>query len=123
MNPPTDADLITAVWAVVDPVVRAARRHGPIPAVRSAAFLAAPRVVQLGALLVCGEARVIEDLDGAELVERWLGADYLDGAYHRPNALPLLNQIDRRRWPPTGDRALWVRYGPAGPPDSAPEAA
>lgn len=25
-------------------------------------------------------------------------------------------ELNRRRYPPTGDRKLWVKYGPAGPP-------
>ncbi len=30
-------------------------------------------------------------------------------------------ELLRRRYPPTGDRDLWVRYGPAGPPHTAVE--
>lgn len=33
-------------------------------------------------------------------------------------------ELQRRRWPPTGDRDLWVKYGPDGPPlpDTSKEA-
>lgn len=27
--------------------------------------------------------------------------------------------VQHRRYPPTGDRDLWVRYGPSGPPEQA----
>jgi len=27
------------------------------------------------------------------------------------------SELMRRRYPPTGDRELWVRYGEAGPPE------
>lgn len=42
--------------------------------------------------------------------------DYAAGNYHRPNHLAEYSELQKRRWPPTGDRDLWIRYGPAGPP-------
>jgi hypothetical protein len=39
--------------------------------------------------------------------------DYPGGRYHRNHEYSALQPV---RWPPTGDRATWVRYGPAGPP-------
>lgn len=33
---------------------------------------------------------------------------------------PSHDELMRRRYPPTGDPELWVRYGPAGPPDGVP---
>ncbi len=51
-----DAELWAAVHAAVDPVVRAARRLGPLPALRSRAFLEAPDLVKVAVLLVAGEA-------------------------------------------------------------------
>lgn len=42
--------------------------------------------------------------------------DYADGRFHRAHELAEYSELQRRRWPPTGDRELWIRYGPAGPP-------
>lgn len=38
-----------------------------------------------------------------------------DAQRHR-EAAPA-RELARRRFPPTGDRDLWVRYGPDGPPE------
>jgi hypothetical protein len=43
--------------------------------------------------------------------------DYFDGRFHRANALTERNELMFRRWPPTGNRELWIKYGPAGPPE------
>lgn len=42
--------------------------------------------------------------------------DYAGGRFHRAHELAEHSEIQRRRWPPNGDRDEWVRYGPAGPP-------
>lgn len=42
--------------------------------------------------------------------------DYVGGRYHRNHELAEHTEVQIRRWPPTGNRELWVRYGPAGPP-------
>ena len=42
--------------------------------------------------------------------------DYPGGRYHRIHDLPEHTAIHKARWGPTGDRDLWVKYGPAGPP-------
>jgi hypothetical protein len=26
------------------------------------------------------------------------------------------SELDKRRYPPTGDKETWIKYGPAGPP-------
>ena len=44
------------------------------------------------------------------------GDDYPGGRYHRIHDLPEHTAVQKARWGPTGDRDLWVRYGPAGPP-------
>ena len=44
-----------------------------------------------------------------------LADDWPGGRYHRPGPLLAYGELARRRYPPTGDRDLWVRYGPAGP--------
>ena len=44
-------------------------------------------------------------------------------ARQRVEAAAAGSELMRLRYPPTGDRELWVRYGPAGPPpdgESAP---
>ena len=108
MNP----ELFAAVHAVVHPVVQRARAHGPLPAVGSPAWAGAPAVVQVAALLVLSEAWLI----GAELVDAVAGEDHIGGRYHRPHLFVGATELQRRRYPPTGDRDLWVKYGPAGPP-------
>lgn len=45
-----------------------------------------------------------------------LRVDYADGRYHRTHPLPEFTELQRRRYPPTGDRDPWIRYGPTGPP-------
>jgi hypothetical protein len=42
--------------------------------------------------------------------------DYPGGRFHRIHDLPEHTDLEKARWGPTGDRDLWVRYGPAGPP-------
>lgn len=105
--------LIVAVHGVVDRVVRIARTFGPLPPLRSEAFLSAPTVVQLAVLLVLGEAW----LTGDGVLDTWLTDDFPGGRYHRPHHLiPAVGQLARVRYPPTGDRDMWIRYGPDGPP-------
>lgn len=45
--------------------------------------------------------------------------DVIGGRYHRPNPLPEYSRLQVLRYPPTGNRDLWIRYGPEGPPDQA----
>jgi hypothetical protein len=80
--------------------------------------------VELMVAVRCGAevALARADHELAELIAQ----DFAGGKWHRQHPLPRVCEIDRLRWPPTGDRDLWVRYGPAGPPwwrDSAEEAA
>jgi hypothetical protein len=43
--------------------------------------------------------------------------DYLDGRFHRNGVLlPEYTDLQRRRYPPTGRRDIWIKYGPSGPP-------
>lgn len=42
--------------------------------------------------------------------------DYAGGRFHRQHVLAEHTELQIHRYPPTGDRELWVRYGPAGPP-------
>ena len=44
------------------------------------------------------------------------GDDYPGGRYHRIHQVPEHTAIQKARWGPTGDRDLWVKYGPSGPP-------
>lgn len=42
--------------------------------------------------------------------------DYVcGGRWHRHHPIGV-SELQRRRYPPHGDRELWVRYGPEGPP-------
>ena len=45
------------------------------------------------------------------------GDDYPGGRYHRIHQVPEYTAVQKARWGPTGDRDLWVKYGPAGPPE------
>ena len=49
---------------------------------------------------------------------RWpsLDDDRIGGRFHRNGVLLGYSDLQKHRWPPTGDRDLWVKYGPAGPP-------
>ena len=60
-SPPNDALLIPVVHALVDGVVQVARQIGPLPPIRSEAFLAAEPAQQIAALLVAAEAWLIAD--------------------------------------------------------------
>lgn len=44
------------------------------------------------------------------------GDDYPGGRYHRIHEFTAHDDVQRHRWGPTGDRDLWIRYGPDGPP-------
>lgn len=108
-----DELLVPVVFAAAHPIVQAAREvYGrPLPRLRSQAFLDAPRVVQQAVLIIGGESLVLAS-PGV------LSDDYTGGRFHRIHPLPEYAETLRRRWPPTGDRDLWVRYGPDGPPSN-----
>jgi len=44
------------------------------------------------------------------------GADYPGGRFHRQHPLIYRTVLQRRRFPPNGDRDEWIAYGPAGKP-------
>lgn len=50
-----------------------------------------------------------------------LDDDYIGGRWYRANVLAEYSELQLLRYPPTGDRDLWVKYGPAGPPCVAVE--
>lgn len=112
MTAPDHDDLLVAVHAVVHPIVERARAHGPLPTVGSAAWTSAPAVVQVAVLLVLAEAWIV----GTSMVDEVAHEDYAGGRYHRPHLFPAISELQRRRYPPTGDRDLWIKYGPTGPP-------
>ncbi|MGI8816114.1 MAG: hypothetical protein ACR2G2_12795, partial [Pseudonocardia sp.] len=118
---PNDADLFAAVRDAVNPAVQAALQHGPLPSLRSPEFTTAPPEVRLAVLAACGISYVF----AADTLATWLGDDYADGRFHRTHVLlPALGELNLRRYPPTGDRDLWITYGPDGPPaerEGAPE--
>lgn len=60
-SPPHDAVLVPVVHALVDEWVQAARMFGPLPPLRSEAFLDAQPAQQIAALLVIAEAWLIAD--------------------------------------------------------------
>ena len=107
-----DADLNASMFAAAQPVyLRARAEYGkPLPAVGSEEFLAAPESVRQAALMVVGISRV-HNTEPALLSRD----DYPGGKYHRQHALDEYSEIQRRRYPPNGDRDQWVKYGPAGP--------
>ena len=108
-----DVDLNAAMLAASKPVYERARaEYGkPLPPVGSEEFLAAPESVRQAALMIVGISRVHNT--EPSLMSR---DDYSGGKYHRQHALDEYSEIQRHRYPPTGDRDLWVKYGPAGPP-------
>ena len=93
-----------------------------MPPHRLAALVSLLPVDALLAVRVGGEvalARADHQLDELLL------ADYPGGPYHRQHPLDAQRSLLHRRFPPNGDRAEWIRYGPAGPPlpDTSKEAA
>jgi hypothetical protein len=120
MKSPVWATEQAEIYAVVHHLTSdyAARARRPLPAVNGPEFLEADRPTQVAALLLLAAAYLI----GAEMADEAFCADY-GGRYHRPNLIPAITELDRRRYAPTGDRELWVRYGPDGPPAELREAA
>lgn len=118
-TPGSDAVLLPAVHAITQPLIDAARQHGPLPAVRSQAFLDAPRDVQVAALLVVATAYLVAD-PHRTIRHVLLGAsDDIRAAWPAGIADRWLPHEDaqRRRYPPHGDPQQWVRHG--GRPDAA----
>jgi hypothetical protein len=90
-------------------VVAAAREHGPLPSLRSREFVAAPLEVRQAVLVVCGLSYLFAD----DVLEGWVNEDYADGLWWREHVLlPAVTELQRRRYPPTGDRNAWIRTGP-----------
>lgn len=75
-------------------------------------WLSAPRNHRLTVLALLGHRELLAT-PGRH------GGDYPGGKFHQQYEMPEFSELDVRRYPPTGDRALWVRYGPAGPPPVA----
>lgn len=97
----------------------AARPYGKLPSLRSPEFLDAPPQVRLAVLAVCGLSYVLAD----EVLDTWAGEDFPGGRWHRrADLLPAVTELRRRRYPPTGDRELWVLTGPATAPAPRPPA-
>jgi hypothetical protein len=46
--------------------------------------------------------------------------DWPGGRFHRQNPICYPTELQRRRWPPNGDRDEWIKWGPAGAPSVAP---
>lgn len=95
------ADVLTALDSIGGP--------NALPSYRTEAWIRATQQQRLTALALLGHRELLAQ-------PGHFGADYAGGKYHRNHDLPELSELDRRRWAPTGDRALWVRYGDAGPP-------
>lgn len=108
-----ELDLLAAAHAAAEVAVAAARPYGRLPSLCSREFLAAPVQVRLAVLAVCGLSYVLAD----DVLGSWAGEDFSGGPWHRQALLlPSVTELRRRRYPPTGDRELWVRHGPAGDP-------
>lgn len=114
-----DPDVLAAAHAAAEVVVSAARRHAPLPSLRSAEFVAAPLEVRLAVLAVCGLSYVFAD----ETLETWAAEDYAGGVWWRQHVLlPAVTELQRRRYPPTGDRNAWICGGPGRHPLEPPSA-
>jgi hypothetical protein len=112
MNADLDVELLVAINDAVADLVKAAHEHGPLPSMYSPEFLAAPIEVRQAVLVVAGSSYVFAE----EVADSWLDDDYVGGRLHRHHQLPLITELQRKRYPPTGCRETWVRYGPDGPP-------
>jgi hypothetical protein len=60
-----EIDVHAAVYAVADPIVRAARSHGPLPALGTEQWEQAPVLARVAALLVLAEGHVVHDPERA----------------------------------------------------------
>jgi hypothetical protein len=60
-----DIDVHAAVYAVADPIVRAARSHGPLPRPGTQQWDDAPVLARVAALLVLAEDHVVHDPERA----------------------------------------------------------
>lgn len=106
-----DPDILSAAHAAADVVVTTAGEHGPLPSLRSREFVAAPLEVRTAVLVVCGLSYLLAD----DTLEGWAGEDYTGGPWCRQHVLlPAVTELQRRRYPPTGDREAWIRGGPGG---------
>lgn len=109
VNAELDTELLAAIHDAVSLIMRAAQRHGPLPPLSSPEFITASVEVRLAVLATGGASYVFAD----DTLNHWLGDDYPGGRYHRQHSLmPVITELQRRRYPPTGDRLLWVKYGP-----------
>lgn len=107
-----ELDLLASAHSAAELAVAEARPYGRLPSLRSAEFVAAPLEVRLAVLAVCGMSYVLAD----EVLGSWAGEDFVGGLWHRQTVLlPATTELRRRRYPPTGDRELWVRQGPDEP--------
>jgi hypothetical protein len=115
-----DSDVLAAAYAAADVVVAAARGYGPLPRLWSHAFVAAPLDVRIGVLAVGGLSYLLAD----DVLEGWVSESYTGGPWCRQHVLlPAVTELQRRRYPPTGDRDTWIRTGPAGPSAQRPAGA
>jgi hypothetical protein len=92
---------------------RLAEQLGLLEPARLAAVISLLPVEQVLAVRVGAEVAL--DRADHQLAEM-LGADYAGGRWHRQHPLPEITELQRRRWPPHGDRAEWIRFGPTGAP-------
>jgi len=115
MSEELDVELLVAIHEATTALVKAAHEHGALPSLRSREFITAPIEVRQAVLAVGGSSYAL----AADTLDSFLGDDYLDGRYHGQHALPAITELQRRRYPPNGDRDEWIRYGPDGPPAEA----
>lgn len=85
-------------------------RLGPV---RLAVVVSLLPVDQLLAVRVGAEVALLR---ADHQLDELLLADYPGGRYHRTHPLTYATELQRRRFPPNGDRDEWIRYGPDGPP-------
>jgi hypothetical protein len=102
----------------VKPLVRLAEQMSQLDPARLAALVSLLPPEQLVAVAVGLDVGLLRA--GQALDER-LALDYDPGGrWHRVNDLLEIRELDRHRYPPNGDRAEWVTYGPAGRPSAQP---
>jgi hypothetical protein len=116
----TESTVLIQAAEVIAPYIDAARQEwtGPFPHVRSDEWVDAPRTVQIATLLTLGVAWIVADPH--RVVAGAFKQAALDvhgavpkGYWAQQAARPTHEELQRRRYPPDGDPATWVRGGSA----------
>ena len=103
LSPPHDGLLLPALHAVADPLIQRGRDHGPLPKMRTDAFLDAHPDQQLACLLIAGYSAVIADPHTAYAALLKGASSDVSVGYRNPRAADTLSLVDR--WKETARQA------------------